>query len=164
MVQDGVIDTLRIFAGWRPGPLRAIEAFLKTHPEFEVDTERCTRFLIRIFPKAGSAGLADRHGPPPLRARRNHNTPRTVPEIVSRWIWASVDVEFKPIMGAFRIPALVPGEYSLDVESYDRTGVTLDEIHGATCMEVLKDDYISMVDSYTHYMGNMIWETWVPTR
>jgi cephalosporin hydroxylase len=51
MVQDGVVDMLRIFVGGRPGPLRAIEAFLKTHPEFRVDTERCTRFLITHSPK-----------------------------------------------------------------------------------------------------------------
>jgi cephalosporin hydroxylase len=51
MVQDGVIDTLPIFALARPGPLPAIESFLRTHPEFEVDTERCTRFLISHSPK-----------------------------------------------------------------------------------------------------------------
>ena len=51
MVQDGVIDTLPMFAAARPGPLPAIEAFLKTHPEFEVDAERCARFLITHSPK-----------------------------------------------------------------------------------------------------------------
>lgn len=51
LVQDGVIDTLPIFAAGRPGPLPAIEGFLKAHPEFEVDTERCTRFLITHSPK-----------------------------------------------------------------------------------------------------------------
>ena len=51
MVQDGVIDTLPLFAGARPGPLPAIEAFLEAHPEFEVDTERCGRFLITHSPK-----------------------------------------------------------------------------------------------------------------
>jgi cephalosporin hydroxylase len=51
LVQDGVIDTLGVFAAFRPGPLPAIEAFLKTHPEFEVDTERCVRFLITHSPK-----------------------------------------------------------------------------------------------------------------
>ena len=51
LVQDGVIDTLRIFAAGRPGPLPAIEGFLKAHPEFEVDTERCSRFLITHSPK-----------------------------------------------------------------------------------------------------------------
>ena len=51
LVQDGVIDTLPVFAAGRPGPLPAIEAFLKAHPEFEVDTERCSRFLITHSPK-----------------------------------------------------------------------------------------------------------------
>jgi cephalosporin hydroxylase len=51
VVQDGVIDTLRIFASGRPGPLCAIETFLKDHPEFEVDAELCTRFLITHSPK-----------------------------------------------------------------------------------------------------------------
>ena len=51
MVQDGVVDILPIFAAGRPGPLRAIESFLKSHPEFEVDSERCTRFLITHSPK-----------------------------------------------------------------------------------------------------------------
>jgi cephalosporin hydroxylase len=51
MVQDGVIDSLHIFAAFRPGPLRAIETFLRCHPEFEVDTERCMRFLITHSPK-----------------------------------------------------------------------------------------------------------------
>lgn len=51
MVQDGVIDTLPIFATNRPGPLPAIESFLKMHPEFEVDSERSTRFLITHSPK-----------------------------------------------------------------------------------------------------------------
>jgi cephalosporin hydroxylase len=51
LVQDGIIDTLPVFAAGRPGPLPAIEGFLKAHPEFEVDTERCSRFLITHSPK-----------------------------------------------------------------------------------------------------------------
>jgi cephalosporin hydroxylase len=51
LVQDGVIDALKMFAAFRPGPLPAIEAFLSTHPEFVVDTERCARFLITHNPK-----------------------------------------------------------------------------------------------------------------
>lgn len=50
LVQDGIIDTLPVFAAGRPGPLPAIEAFLSTHPEFEVDVERCERFLITHSP------------------------------------------------------------------------------------------------------------------
>lgn len=51
LVQDGVIDTLPVFAAARPGPLPAIETFLQTHPEFEMDMERCTRFLITHSPQ-----------------------------------------------------------------------------------------------------------------
>jgi cephalosporin hydroxylase len=51
MVQDGVIDTLPMFAPGRPGPLAAIEEFLTVHPEFEADTERSGRFLITHSPK-----------------------------------------------------------------------------------------------------------------
>jgi cephalosporin hydroxylase len=50
LVQDGVIDTLPSFAGGRPGPLPAIEDFLRTHPEFEIDTERSRKFLITHHP------------------------------------------------------------------------------------------------------------------
>jgi lipopolysaccharide transport system ATP-binding protein len=64
----------------------------------------------------------------------------------------------------FKIPALVPGQYSLDVGFYDRTGIPLDEIYGAAGMEVLKDDYITMVDSHTHQMGNiMVRSEWTCT-
>jgi cephalosporin hydroxylase len=51
LVQDGVIDVHSAFAVDRPGPLPAIEAFLKTTNEFEVDEERCERFLITHHPK-----------------------------------------------------------------------------------------------------------------
>ena len=51
LVQDGVIDTLPRFAGGRPGPLLAIEDFLRTHPQFEVDEERSRKFLISHHPK-----------------------------------------------------------------------------------------------------------------
>ena len=50
-VQDGVIDVLPMFVRGRPGPLPAIEAFLKSHDEFEVDLERSERFLITHHPK-----------------------------------------------------------------------------------------------------------------
>ena len=46
LVQDGVIDVC-----WEPGPLVAIESFLAGHPEFEVDEERCGRFLVTHHPK-----------------------------------------------------------------------------------------------------------------
>jgi cephalosporin hydroxylase len=51
LVQDGVIDALPLFRGARPGPLPAIEWFLKNHPEFEIDKERTERFLITHHPK-----------------------------------------------------------------------------------------------------------------
>jgi cephalosporin hydroxylase len=47
--QDGVLDRLPLFGGG-PGPLRANEAFLKRHPEFEWDRERNERFLITHHP------------------------------------------------------------------------------------------------------------------
>ncbi len=51
LVQDGVIDTLPNFRRGRPGPLPAIKDFLKSTDDFEVDTERCERFLISHHPK-----------------------------------------------------------------------------------------------------------------
>jgi cephalosporin hydroxylase len=51
LVQDGVIDTLSIFKGGRPGPLRAIEGFLRATDAFELDSERAQRFLITHHPK-----------------------------------------------------------------------------------------------------------------
>ena len=51
LVQDGVIDTLPMMAGARPGPLPAIDAFVAGHPEFEIDRERCERFLISHHPR-----------------------------------------------------------------------------------------------------------------
>lgn len=50
-VQDGVIDVQPQLSAGRPGPLRAIEAFVAEHPEFEVDLERSNKFLITHHPK-----------------------------------------------------------------------------------------------------------------
>jgi cephalosporin hydroxylase len=50
-VQDGVIDQQNMFATDRPGPLRAIEAFLPNHREFVVDEARVNQFLITHHPK-----------------------------------------------------------------------------------------------------------------
>jgi cephalosporin hydroxylase len=50
-VQDGVIDVLPMFKSTRPGPLTAIEAFVKNHGEFEVDQQRSEKFLITHHPK-----------------------------------------------------------------------------------------------------------------
>ena len=56
----------------------------------------------------------------------------------------------------FAVPPLVPGEYALDVGFYDATGVPLDEIYGATTLEVLKDDYISLVDPHGPHSGQIM--------
>jgi len=48
LVQDGLIDVLRHS---EPGPLPAIEDFLKSNDAFEVDNARCERFLITHHPK-----------------------------------------------------------------------------------------------------------------
>jgi cephalosporin hydroxylase len=50
LVQDGVIDTLRRFRKGRPGPLAAVHEFLREHPEFEIDSDRCGRFPITHHP------------------------------------------------------------------------------------------------------------------
>jgi cephalosporin hydroxylase len=51
LVQDGVIDVLSSLRHVRPGPLPAIEDFLKSTNEFEVDEERCSRFIVTHHPK-----------------------------------------------------------------------------------------------------------------
>jgi cephalosporin hydroxylase len=51
LVQDGVIDTMSVFRSGRPGPLPAIEEFLKSNDAFELDAQRCERFLISHHPK-----------------------------------------------------------------------------------------------------------------
>jgi cephalosporin hydroxylase len=51
LVQDGVMDELRMFAKHRPGPLSAIHDFVREHWEFEVDDEKSTRFLISHHPR-----------------------------------------------------------------------------------------------------------------
>jgi cephalosporin hydroxylase len=51
LVQDGVIDTQPEFKGGRPGPLRAVEEFLKRNADFEWDRDRSERFLITHHPK-----------------------------------------------------------------------------------------------------------------
>jgi cephalosporin hydroxylase len=50
LVQDGVVDTLSVFRSGRPGPLPAIEEFLRSSDSFEIDTERCERFLVTHHP------------------------------------------------------------------------------------------------------------------
>jgi len=51
LVQDGWIDTLPMMAGARPGPLPAIDQFVAAHSEFEIDHERCERFIVSHHPR-----------------------------------------------------------------------------------------------------------------
>ena len=51
LVQDGVIDRISVFRCGRPGPLPAIEEFLGSTTDFELDAERSERFLITHHPK-----------------------------------------------------------------------------------------------------------------
>ena len=51
LVQDGVIDTLPMMAGCSPRPLPAIDEFVAAHPEFEIDHQRCERFLVSHHPR-----------------------------------------------------------------------------------------------------------------
>ena len=51
LVQDGCIDDLPSMAEGRPGPLAAIESFLKDNQHFVVDEERSGRFLVSHSPK-----------------------------------------------------------------------------------------------------------------
>jgi lipopolysaccharide transport system ATP-binding protein len=62
---------------------------------------------------------------------------------------AQVDVRFK-------LPYLVPGEYSLDIGFYDRNGLTMDEIYGAAVIEVLKDKYLTMIDPHGAHTGQVM--------
>jgi len=50
VVQDGVIDELRIFRDSRPGPLGAIRRFLAKDDRFVIDKQRSTRFLFNHSP------------------------------------------------------------------------------------------------------------------
>jgi cephalosporin hydroxylase len=50
LVQDGCIDELPSMVEGRPGPLKAIEAFLKDNNRFLVDEERSSRFLVSHSP------------------------------------------------------------------------------------------------------------------
>ncbi len=59
LVQDGAIDRLGYFRAFRPGPGRAIERFLAAHAEFDIDQERCGRFLITDHPNGWLRRHAD---------------------------------------------------------------------------------------------------------
>lgn len=52
LVQDGMMDTMPVMRnGDQPGPLPAIREFVRDHPEFEVDREKCEKFLITHHPE-----------------------------------------------------------------------------------------------------------------
>jgi cephalosporin hydroxylase len=51
LVQDGVIDTIPAFKSLRPGPLPAVEEFMKGNSNFEIDLERTQRFIVTHHPK-----------------------------------------------------------------------------------------------------------------
>lgn len=52
LVQDGILDTLPVLRqNYPPGPLPAIRDFLASNKNFEVDRERCDRFLISHHPE-----------------------------------------------------------------------------------------------------------------
>ena len=62
LVQDGIMDELLpALRKDTPGPVPAIRAFLKTHPEFVEDNELSERFLITSHPH----GWLRRLGPSP---------------------------------------------------------------------------------------------------
>jgi hypothetical protein len=54
------------------------------------------------------------------------------------------------------MPRLVAGQYSLDLGLYDRTGMQVDEVFGATTFEVAKTDYLQMTEMHSHHMGNIM--------
>jgi len=51
LVQDGCIDELGMMRSLRPGPLAAIEDFLRAERSFVVDEERTNRYLFSHSPK-----------------------------------------------------------------------------------------------------------------
>ena len=51
LVQDGITEILPDFAGGGPGPLTAIKKFLTASKQFQLDSERCERFVISHHPK-----------------------------------------------------------------------------------------------------------------
>jgi lipopolysaccharide transport system ATP-binding protein len=65
----------------------------------------------------------------------------------------------------FTVPPLVPGEYTLDIGFYDRTGIPLDQIIGGAVMEVQRNGYLSMLDEHNVYTGHiMVRSEWTCTQ
>jgi cephalosporin hydroxylase len=59
LAQDGIIDELFMFRAGRPGPLPAIRAFLRAHPEFVADERLNGRFLASQHPSGWLRRRAD---------------------------------------------------------------------------------------------------------
>ena len=73
--------------------------------------------------------------------------------------------DFATVCVRFVIPPLVPGQYALDIGFYDRSHVPLDEIYGAASIEMLKDDYLSMIEGHSHDYGYiMVRSEWTLTQ
>jgi cephalosporin hydroxylase len=51
LVQDGVVDLLRLLKDYRPGPLPATLDFARRHPEFQIDQKKSNRFLVTHHPQ-----------------------------------------------------------------------------------------------------------------
>jgi hypothetical protein len=56
----------------------------------------------------------------------------------------------------FKMPQLVAGQYGMDLELYDRTGMQVDEVFSAITFEVAKTDYLQMTETHSHYLGNIM--------
>jgi lipopolysaccharide transport system ATP-binding protein len=65
----------------------------------------------------------------------------------------------------FKLPYLVPGRYKLDIGFCDRNNRTMDEIYGAAVIEVLKDNYLTMIDPHGTHTGQvMVRSEWEAVR
>jgi lipopolysaccharide transport system ATP-binding protein len=65
----------------------------------------------------------------------------------------------------FKLPYLVPGQYKLDIGFCDRNNRTMDEIYGAAVIEVLKDNYLTMIDPHGAHTGQvMVRSEWEAVR
>jgi lipopolysaccharide transport system ATP-binding protein len=56
----------------------------------------------------------------------------------------------------FKMPQLVAGQYGMDLGLYDRAGMQVDKVFGATTFEVAKADYLEMTETHSHHMGNIM--------
>lgn len=56
----------------------------------------------------------------------------------------------------FTLPPLFPGQYNLDIGFSEEVGGPLDEVYAAAILEVLKDDYMSLMDSHAAHFGQIM--------